>query len=111
MSKGKGKDEPVADTTPQIIEQKIETGRGEFVFSNGARYVGDWKSIDGVKVREGQGNYWNGPEEYSGRWASDAMSGEGRMVFSSGAIYEGHFENNMFEGHGVYTFSDGASYR
>ena len=111
MSKGKGKEEPVADVIPQIIEQKIETGRGEFIFSNGARYIGDWKKIDGVKIREGQGNYVYGPEEYSGTWAADAMSGEGKTVFSSGATYEGHFENNMFEGYGVYIFPDGASYR
>jgi 1-phosphatidylinositol-4-phosphate 5-kinase len=110
MSKNKGKEAEV-EPVPQVVEPKVETGSAEFVFSNGATYKGAWRSTDGVKVREGQGQYTYGPEQYVGNWKDDAMSGEGRMVFSSGAVYEGHFERNMFEGVGTYTFPDGAVYR
>lgn len=105
---GKGP-EPVPE--PVVVEPVIETGSGEFVLPNGGRYVGAWKSTDGVKVREGEGVYTYGPEEYRGQWRGDAMCGPGRLVLSSGAVYEGEFEGGAFHGNGTYTFPDGATYK
>ena len=110
MSK-KGK-QPEPEPVPEPEEEEvIETGTGEFVFSSGAKYVGGWKSVDGVKVRDGEGVYSYGPEEYSGQWVDDCMEGQGTHKFSSGACYEGEFKQNMFEGTGTYRFADGATYR
>ena len=38
------------------------------------------------------------------------MNGFGRLEHFSGAIYEGHFKDNMFHGLGTYTFPNGAKY-
>uniref|UniRef100_A0A8C6FN88 MORN repeat-containing protein 2 n=1 Tax=Moschus moschiferus TaxID=68415 RepID=A0A8C6FN88_MOSMO len=38
------------------------------------------------------------------------MNGFGRLEHFSGAIYEGHFKDNMFHGLGTYTFPTGAKY-
>ena len=81
------------------------------MFSNGARYVGAWKSSDGVKLRDGEGVYTNGPEEYSGQWVDDRMEGKGKHTYSSGASFEGELVDNKFEGIGTYRFPDGATYR
>lgn len=110
MSKKK---QPEPEPEPEPVEQdeQVETGDGEFLFSNGAKYVGSWKKVSGVKLRDGIGVYSYGPEEYSGQWANDCMHGKGRHKFSSGAVYDGDFHNNMFEGAGTYRFADGATYR
>uniref|UniRef100_A0ABI7YP71 MORN repeat containing 2 n=1 Tax=Felis catus TaxID=9685 RepID=A0ABI7YP71_FELCA len=38
------------------------------------------------------------------------MNGFGRLEHFSGAVYEGHFKDNMFHGLGTYTFPTGAKY-
>lgn len=38
------------------------------------------------------------------------MNGFGRLEHFSGAVYEGHFKDNMFHGLGTYTFPSGAKY-
>ena len=111
MSK-KGKAEPEPEPEPEGEEEpQVETGTGTFMFPNGAKYVGGWKSVDGAKVRDGEGVYTHGPEEFTGQWVDDCMEGSGKHTFSSGAFYEGEFSNNLFEGKGVYRFADGATYR
>lgn len=110
MSKNKKTDPEPEIAAPQAVESSVEIGSGEFIFQNGAKYIGEWKSIDGNKVRHGSGSYSFGPEEYRGNWENDNMSGEGIQTFSSGASYEGNFVSNMFEGHGTYLFPDGAKY-
>ncbi len=82
------------------------------MFPDGGRYQGDWQQLgeNGVKTRHGQGVWTCGPEEYSGSWVTDAMSGEGTYKFASGACYRGSFVNNQFEGKGEYIFADSATY-
>jgi hypothetical protein len=110
MSKNK-KPEVEPEPEPQEEVEQVVTGSGEFVFLNGSRYVGDWKSTGDVKQRDGEGTYTNGPEEYTGQWVDDRMEGRGKHTFSSGAVYEGELVNNMFEGTGTYRFPDGSTYR
>jgi hypothetical protein len=108
----KNKKEPEPEPVAQVEKEPvIETGSGEFLFPNGAKYIGEWRSVNGLKQRHGNGTYAFGPEEYQGQWAEDAMQGHGRQSFSSGAYYEGEFHHNMFQGQGVYRFPDGATYR
>ena len=35
---------------------------------------------------------------------------QGKLLFPSGASYQGHFHGNKFHGQGVYTWKDGAKY-
>lgn len=83
---------------PPHIEPEILTGSGIFMFPTGGKYEGEWKSIGGVKFRDGNGVFTLGPEEYEGSWKNDLMHGEGRYKFSSGACYTGSFVHNSFEG-------------
>ena len=92
---------PVADVT----------GSDLFIFNDGSQYKGGWLQTNGVKVKEGEGIYKIGPEEYVGLWKNDKMNGFGKYNFASGAVYEGDFKDNVFHGQGQYTFPDGATYR
>jgi hypothetical protein len=96
MSKGK----KVEEVAPEInLEPEIVSGSGVFLYPNGAQYEGEWKSLNGIKYRDGQGIFTFGPEKYSGEWKNDLMNGEGVYHFSSGACYTGLFVNNAFEGY------------
>lgn len=48
-------------------------------------------------VREGKGKEWSVQKgkqlHYDGQWHEDKYSGEGKMIFSDGSIYEGHWYN------------------
>mmetsp|Transcript_29398 Transcript_29398/g.54436 ORF Transcript_29398/g.54436 Transcript_29398/m.54436 type:complete len:157 (-) Transcript_29398:187-657(-) len=92
-------------------EPEIEEGNGTFLYPDGSKYEGDWRSVDGLRFRQGRGKFTTGPESYEGDWNEDVMEGqEGTYTFSSGAVYTGGFINNAFEGQGTYTFADGAVY-
>lgn len=50
---------------------------------------GEWSTgSDGVMKRHGVGTYKSGDNEYVGDWKDDAMDGQGKFTFASGAIYE-----------------------
>eukprot|EP01041_Mallomonas_annulata_P005122 gene5122-10244_t len=102
--KSSGKSEEVEVSSPP-------SGSNIFLFQDGSQYDGEWIEVDGIKVREGKGILKIGPEEYSGNWNNDQMSGYGTYKFSSGAVYEGEFQKNQFDGQGEYRFPDGAIYR
>jgi hypothetical protein len=112
MSKAKGKAQAeIPPPEPVHVEPVAPpSGSGEFSLPDGSRYVGDWKELAGVKVRDGQGTMTSGPEVYKGSWVEDKMDGVGEYSFASGAIYKGDFKKNVFHGKGEYTFQDGAIY-
>ena len=92
--------------------------------------------VEGRKVRHGRGLFISGGADgnvYDGEWANDKMHGRGTFRYASNAKYEararplasarrlayvpewsvapqGDFEDNLYAGHGVYTFPDGATY-
>ncbi len=47
----------------------------------------------------------NEGDYYKGHWKDDNKSGKGKLVWKSGAKYEGEFENGLPNGFGVFTFS------
>ena len=50
---------------------------------------GEWSTgTDGVMKRHGVGTYKSGDNEYVGEWKDDAMDGQGKFTFASGAVYE-----------------------
>eukprot|EP00744_Colponema_vietnamica_P004259 GILI01006397.1.p1 GENE.GILI01006397.1~~GILI01006397.1.p1 ORF type:complete len:385 (+),score=92.60 GILI01006397.1:69-1223(+) len=91
-------------------EMNAVRGSGHFEFENGATYVGQWKEVKGVKVREGKGKFVFGDEEYDGDWKKDCMEGFGVYKFVSGAVYEGEWKQNKRSGKGVHKFPDGSEY-
>ncbi len=81
------------------------SGKGKFVWKNGAEYEGDFESDN----FNGFGVYMYPKEDakdyYEGHWKDDKMSGKGKFVWKNGAKYEGDFENGLRNGFGVFTFS------
>ena len=107
MPKAKVIEPEVEEVEPEPV---IEEGAGVFLYPDGSKYEGEWRSVDGLRFRQGQGKFSTGPESYEGTWNEDVMEGEGVYTFSSGATYSGSFVNNSFEGQGKYTFPDSAVY-
>lgn len=107
MAKKGGKQ---AEVVPEVKEPEFTVGKSEFSFADGSQYNGEWKEMNGRKVREGEGTFIYGKEKYVGSWVDDKMHGSGEYNFGSGAIYRGNFTNSMFHGEGEYLFADGAKY-
>lgn len=107
MAKKGGKQ---VEVVPEVKEPEFIVGTGEFTFTDGSQYLGEWKEMQGRKFREGQGTFINGKEKYVGSWVDDKMHGNGEYFFGSGSVYRGSFVNNLFHGEGEYTFPDGAKY-
>ena len=109
-----GEEAPVAEQEeePQQPVEVEEEGPsvGKFQFPDGSWYEGDFIVVKKKKRRHGQGMFQDGPELYEGSWVNDAMSGDGKYTFSSGASYTGSFKSGVFEGQGEYTWPDGAVY-
>lgn len=100
------------------IPQEIDSS-GRFNFFNGTYYVGEYKILStGEKIRNGKGklvkpgmnNTLEGEEYYDGEWLNDLFNGEGVYKYSNGDIYTGSFKNGLFNGYGVYLSQDGTSY-
>ena len=59
--------------------------------------MGNWKLLNGVKVKHGHGKITYpgttaseyGSEEYEGDWEDDLMHGYGTYKYTSGAVYTG----------------------
>lgn len=89
---------------------------GVFIFKDKSRYDGEYKEIEGVIYRHGSGKYQTSETLYSGQWEMDKMTGKGyylmtkgRLEFASGAVFEGNWKDNQFQGAGTYTWSNGSS--
>ncbi|MCB0705950.1 MAG: caspase family protein [Saprospiraceae bacterium] len=82
-------------------------GYGTYVYSNGAKYIGDF--LNGDPHGKGILYFANG-NKYIGHWDSNNRHGEGRMVYMEGHEYLGMFEFDKMSGHGVMTYSNGDVY-
>lgn len=93
-------------------------GYGKFAFQNQIIYEGQYKIINGERVRDGKGTLLhpindkslNSGESYVGEWKDDKMNGFGLYVYTNGDVYEGQFLNGLQNGHGKYSFTDGSRY-
>jgi len=122
--------------SPQIIEKNIDknsiegncvNGYGTHSYSNGDKYVGEWKNgkkngqgtyfwndgntyIGEFKNGEfyGQGTrYWNNGDKYVGEWKNGKKNGQGTYYYSSGNKYVGEWKDNEKHGQGIKYFTDG----
>ncbi len=82
-------------------------GKGIFYYTDGNKYIGDWKD----QMRSGKGRmiYANG-DKYFGEFNNNRIEGYGTMNYANGNQYEGNWRNDRPAGQGVYTFSDGSRY-
>ncbi len=82
-------------------------GQGVYIFSSGAKYVGNFRSgqIHGVGTL-----YFSNGNRYTGDWVSQYREGKGRMIFKNGDEYFGDFKRNRMTGKGVMQFAAGDRY-
>ncbi|ETO78252.1 hypothetical protein F444_06744 [Phytophthora nicotianae P1976] len=83
-------------------------GLGELIYTNGGRYVGQWKE----NQRHGKGIY-QGVDgyEYAGDWVDGTKHGVGILTLPSGERFVGHFESGKFHGTGVFCAANGDRYK
>lgn len=114
----------------QCIEGDCQNGWGTYLYSNGAKYTGQfhnghchgrgvlWFSQGGKyegqwinHYREGQGvlELANG-DRYQGQFNKSKMQGKGIMQYANGERYSGDWSNDMPDGEGVYEFGNGSRY-
>jgi len=71
-------------------------------------YDGEW--VNHKKHGFGRELYIAGDlenQEYEGYFDNGARSGQGIVIFSSGNRYQGEFKDDIMNGVGTYTFTDG----
>ena len=84
------------------------TGKGKYIFSDGTVYEGEM--VNGEFKGQGIMKWFNGVE-YQGNFNGLNLTGKGRLIDkNNGDMYEGDFDNNYFNGNGLYTFGDGSTY-
>ena len=76
------------------------------------KYIGGFK--DGTfedRQPNGQGTLtWSNGKKYLGEWKNGEMSGQGTKTWTNGDMYEGDFKDGRYHGQGTYTWSDGRKY-
>jgi hypothetical protein len=93
------------------VEPVITKGKSAFQYSDDIKYDGEWLITEtNTKVKQGLGVYTEGRNVYEGNFDNDVQHGKGKMVFASGAQYEGDFNRGKFEGYGTYLWQDKSCY-
>jgi len=81
--------------------------RPEFIFKNGAKYIGQWKGQD----RHGHGTQvWQDGARYEGDWRFNKAHGQGTFWHVHGDKYEGQWVDDKAHGYGTYSHANGAKY-
>ena len=77
---------------------------GTFFFSDGGKYVGEWKD----DKKHGQGTYtFADGDKYVGEYIDGKKHGQGTYTFADGEKYVGELLDGKKHGQGTYTFADG----
>lgn len=75
------------------IKGDCEDGQGTFAWSDGKKYVGEFKE----GKRNGQGTFtWPSGTKYVGEFKNGKMHGKGILTSPDGKKYAGEFKNNKF---------------
>ena len=82
-------------------------GKGSFQDTVGNKYVGDFKN--GNRSGNGKMNYVSG-NIYNGSWVDNKMSDKGKFTLKNGAEYNGEFKNDTYEGNGEFKWANGDIY-
>ena len=79
-------------------------GTGTFVWDDGDRYEGDFRS----GLEDGYGTkYWSNGAVYRGEWVKGEMHGQGTYIYANGDTYTGENEHDEFEGEGKMVYANG----
>lgn len=106
----------VAAVTEPAEPEVPQFGHSRFEYKDMTTFVGNWKLINGNKLKHGHGKVVfagaqnRGSEEYEGDWQEDKMHGHGRYSFTSGAVYTGDWSKGKMQGQGTMVNVDGTSY-
>ena len=80
-----------ANAYAECIQGNCVNGQGTLTFSDGSKYVGEWKD----DKRHGQGTFTSAKgDKYVGEWKDGKTHGQGTRTWSNGKIEEGIWENN-----------------
>lgn len=66
-------------TTEPVEPEVPQEGHGQFEYKDGTTFVGNWKLVNGNKLKHGHGKVKHagvkgkGVEEYEGDWCEDKM--------------------------------------
>lgn len=83
------------------------TGKGTFIYTDGARYDGDFVS----GKFNGKGVYsWVSGERYAGDYVDGKRNGKGIFTWADGARYEGDYVDGKRTGKGIFTWPNGNRY-
>ena len=90
------------------ITKKESEGRGIQINLNKTHYIGFFSN--GKKDNIGIYFFKQDKCKYKGFWKNNLMNGYGTYTFSDGSIYEGEWENNKRHGFGILTFPNNEKY-
>ena len=83
----------------------MRNGEGNFRWSNGDKYAGEFKD----DVRDGQGTYWySDGSKYTGKYKDDMRNGQGTYSYADGSTYTGEYKYDMRHGFGIFESPDGS---
>ena len=90
-----------------VLEIHEGNGKGLYVFSDGSKFLGEWK--DGLYI--GQGTYtWTNGDKYEGEYKDGIQNGQGTLTRPNGGKYVGEWRNGKNYGQGTYTWKNGEKY-
>ena len=81
---------------PQYARKRVQPSNGyaTFIYSNGDKYVGDWKN--GKPHGQGAKTYQHG-YKYVGAWKNGNWNGQGTKTFADGRVLEGIWKDDRFQ--------------
>ena len=66
---------------------------------------------DSPNIKQGYGIMrWPDGTVYEGLWENNLYNGRGKLYHASGDLYEGEFEDDMAQGFGIYRHANGSKY-
>ncbi len=90
------------------LEAGRKLGRGLYVWSDGQRYLGDWRNDQ----PDGQGEWTSARgDRYTGGFAAGKRVGKGRMVYADKTEYDGFWKDDRPSGEGTFKFANGDIYQ
>lgn len=99
-------DQNEVEEQPEETEPPGEQLDGDFTFPDGSEYSGQYfKKGDEISLH-GNGRLLSGPEVFQGTFERGQYK-MGKFKSCNGAVYVGHFRNNLFHGPGEYCWPDG----
>eukprot|EP00667_Euglena_gracilis_P008931 EG_transcript_9058 len=106
-TEGSPRYKPVTANYSGDVKDGRRHGCGMYVYRNPAfHYEGDWKD----NLKHGHGTFTIGDSTYEGEFQNGEMTGKGRRVWGSGAVYCGDFLLGEMHGFGEYLAADGTKY-